>query len=260
MKRTVVGCCGISWGLALGAMVLGSLPSQAQEENAPTIADSTNGVATFSGVDFAKDSTYVYSGVIVSLVRDLGKSGPVLRLSGASGDFDYTSDGTKFDGNDFNADVALGYMFVTTRYSASIYVGVDYRDIDIEPFDASNDIQGTEVGFKVLGDFETSEESPFYVSVNAAYSTAFEAWYALLRLGYNTPHFAIGPEGLLSSEEGEDTQRLGGFMTYRFDVAPNVPAEVTAYGGKQFVDDEEGGTSTSGGEGAYGGLSLSLSF
>jgi hypothetical protein len=220
-------------------------------------------VSTFSGVDFAPDSRTTYAGIVVSLQGNLDKSGFVFRAYGGNGDYDYRSDGTKFDGDDVDLDAGIGYLFVTTRFTAAVYAAVNYRDIDITPFDPTNDVQGDETGFRVIGELDSSEEDPFYYSFGGAYSTAFDSWYAMLRLGYNAKRFAFGPEGLVSGEEGDETQRLGGFVTYRFDLIPTVPAQVTAYGGKQFVEDDDGdgeGFTSSGGEGAYGGVSFSLSY
>lgn len=217
---------------------------------------------TFSGADWAKDSNSYYTGGIVSLSGNLNEDGFVARFLGIYGDYDYDTTsvpGGSVDGDVLGGDIMIGYQFTRRSITTTIYVGVDYLDYDLSPDDVTNEIRGDEVGFKVAMDFETSWELPFIVSGSGSYSTAFDTYYALLRIGYNTRRFAIGPEGMVAGDESDDIQRLGGFATFRFDLSPSNSGQVTINAGHQFADD--GGTfNSSGGEGAYGGISFSLSY
>lgn len=226
----------------------------------------TQRVVSFSGVDVSNDAHSFYGGTLVSLNGDFSRDGFVFRLVGISGDYEYdeaTVPGGTVDADDRTFDVMIGYQRTMGVFTATAYVGFEYRDIDLSPADPGNDIQGSEGGFKVALDAETSYEIPFFLSFSGAYSTAFDAYYALIRTGYNGKRFVVGPEGLFGEIDGEEYQRVGGFVTFRFNLTPNMPAELTLNAGHQFVDDDNGGVgfaSSSGGEGAYGGASFSFSF
>lgn len=215
----------------------------------------------FSGADWAQDSMSFYSGGIVSLQGNLDRDGFVARYLAIYGDFDSESGvvpGLAIDGDVVGADVLLGYQFTRGVITTTIYGGLDYKDYDLSPDDPTSETRGDEFGFKVALDFSTSYDLPYYVSGSGSYSTAFDSYYALLRVGYNSQRFAFGPEGLVGGDISGDIQRLGGFVTLRSELTPYNSGELTANAGYQFADD--GGATSAGGEGAYGGVSFSLSF
>ena len=223
-------------------------------------------IAVYGGADFAPRSRFYYAGALMSLQGDFGKDGLVLRTYGGIGDFEYftvlppsIATITEIDADSVNVDLLLGYQFTRDLMTATIYVGVDYLDYDYTPDDPTNEIRGDEFGFKVALDAQTGDEVPVFASFSGAYSTAFDTYYAALRLGYNAKHFVVGPEGLLGGDRSSDVQRLGGFVILRFNITPEHSAELTGYGGYQFADEENNG-SPAGGEGGYGGFSMSVSF
>lgn len=233
---------------------------------APAMAQDTGDaggqrVDSYSGVDFAEDSFSFYSGVIIALNGSFDRDGFLLRLDGSRGEYDYQSEdviGGKVDAEDDIFDVMVGYQKTIGVVTATGYVGYQHRDIDLSPNDPGNEIQGEESGFIVAFDAETSDEIPHFIGFSTSYSTAFDAFDAMLRVGYNMKRMVVGVEGSYSSEESDESERLGGFATFRFDLSPSMPAELTLSAGHQFVD--EGGNSTSGGEGAYGSVGFSIAF
>ena len=219
-------------------------------------------VYSFSGSDWAQDSSSYYFGALISLQRNFNEDGFVLRVLGLLGDYEFdetTVPGGTVDGDILGGDVMVGYQFTRGLVTATFYVGVDYLDFDLSPDVPTEEIRGDEVGFKVAGDLETSSEIPLFLSLNGSYSTAFDSYYAQLRVGYNAKRFVIGPEGAVAGDRSGDIQRLGGFAKIRFDLTPVNNAEFTAYVGHQFTDDG-GGLDSSGGEGTYGGVSFSVSY
>ncbi len=240
--------------------------ASAQYSETSNDTSETHSVVTFTGADFAPQSSYFYAGLLVSLQGDFGRDGFVLKALGGLGDFHYftilppdVNKITKIDADSIAGDIMIGYQFTRHQVTTAIYVGLDYQDYDYNPDDPTNEIRGDEFGFKVALDAQTGEEIPFFAGFSGAYSTAFDAFYAQLRLGYNGKHFVIGPEGSISGDRSDDVQRLGGFFTYRFKLSPHNPAEITGYGGFQFADEENTG-SPSGGEGGYGGVSFAVSY
>lgn len=251
-------------------MVIGS-PSLANEHASTRTLWSNGGadtqrVVSFSGFDVSEDAHSFYSGTLIALNGDFSRDGLIFRAIGVSSDYEYREvsvPGGKVDGDDRAIDVMLGYQKTIGVITATAYVGFEYRDIELSPADPANDIQGDEAGFKVALDAQTSDEIPLFLSFSGAYSTAFDSYYALGRLGYNMTRVVVGAEGLLGGIDGEEYQRLGGFITYRFNLTPQMPAELTANVGHQFIDDEgdpDGFNVTTGGEGTYGGVSFSFAF
>lgn len=224
-------------------------------------------VVSFSGFDVSKDAHSFYSGSLVALNGDFSRDGLIFRAIGISSDYEYneiTVPGGRVDADDRTIDVMIGYQRSFGSFTATGYIGFEYRDIDLSPADPFNEIQGSEAGFKVALDAQTHDDIPLFLSFSGAYSTAFDAYYALGRIGYNMKRFVLGAEGLLGGIEDEEYQRVGGFATFRFNLTPTMPAELTLNAGHQFVDDDNGNangfSTTTGGEGAYGGVSFSFSF
>jgi Cellulose biosynthesis protein BcsS len=257
MKHLLAQVGGALFAITLWSGIAVSTAGQVHaQEDRPTT------VNTYSGSDWAKDSNSFYTGATISLQRNLDEDGFVARVLGIYGDFDYdevTVPGGRVDGDLVAGDVMIGYQFTRGVLTSTVYVGVDYLDYDLNPDDPTNEIRGDEVGFKVAFDSETGTESPLFVSLSASYSTAFDSYFALLRLGYNNERFAVGPEGALFGDQSDDLQRLGGFLTLRHNFSGNTSGQITFYGGHQFAD-EDTTSNVSGGEGAYGGVSFSLSF
>ena len=230
-------------------------------------------VITYNGIDVAKDIWAWYGGTLFALNGDFTRNGLVARAFGYYADFDYRADSTEFDGKDRALDVMLGYLYYMGHVSATGYVGMEVRDVNIEPDDATNKVRGTETGFKVALEIETDDETPWYVAADGSYSTAFNSWYGMLRTGYNMhnaiySHRAIfGPEAEIYSDEGEVTWRLGGFVTVPFNLTPSMPSEISFAVGHQFVEDSDSVSSETGvttgvrgGEGAYFNSMLKILF
>lgn len=218
-------------------------------------------VVSFSGVDVAKDSVSFFSGSVFALNGDFERDGLVFRTMGLWGNYDYGSGvpGVEIDVEDRSLDAMLGYQRVFENFTAIGYAGYDVRDIDLDPDDPTNTVRGTKSGFKVAADIETDSELDLFAGFTGSYSTAFDTYYAELRLGYNMKKFVVGAEGVLLGDDEDESKRLGGFATFRFDITPHTLGELTVNGGYQFVD-EDGGASRSGGEGGYVGSTLVVAF
>lgn len=229
------------------------------------VEDHKYKVVTINGVDVAKDSWSLYSLSLFALNGDFDRDGLVFRALGSYDDYRVgrTYSGRSVDANDRTGDVMIGYQRVFDRFTATAYVGYEIRDIDSSPLNWGSTIHGTKQGFKVAFDIESKDEEKVYFALDGSYSTAFDSVYGQVRVGYNAGRFIVGPEGWVFADEGDTTWRVGAFAKMPFMIGATRAAEVSVYGGYQFVGDDDnqnGGFGTHGGEGAYGGAALKLAF
>jgi hypothetical protein len=221
-------------------------------------------IATYSGTDFAKDSFYSYSGAVISLQRDLSRSGFVFQGFAGYGSYEYDSAGVpggRVDGDITQLAAMFGYLFVREGAAVGLYVGADYHNVDLTPNDPTSTVNGSEVGLRIGGDVRLIGPR-HYFSLEGYYSTAFDTYWSRARAGMNLGRVIVGPEAAAMGNDGYDAQRLGGFAMFKLDfLGTKNPGELTINAGYQFVsDDGVGVSSTVGGQGAYVGLSLGFAF
>ena len=225
-------------------------------------AEETNGFVTFSGHDWAKDSHYMYQGIVAAINRDLSKDGVVVRVFGGIADYSYELDPNIIDGKGYQADILVGYQRVEGPLNASFYAGFDYQHQKLKPDDPENPVNGTDVGFKVLGEISSPNDAPMYVSVTGSYSTAFETYWNRAVVMFDFGRFKAGPEGVMFGNEGFSAKRIGGTATFDVNLLPSLPVSVYVNAGRQIVDEDDPGAiaSSAGGTGAYVGFGFSTSF
>jgi hypothetical protein len=161
-------------------------------------------------------------------------------LFGTRGFYDYTVGGADFESRYWQGDVMVGYQWVRGSVDVGLYFGVDYQDHKISPDDPTNELRGSETGAKVVFDLESNGRgnSPLYVALYGSYSTAFDTYYVLGRLGHSFGRFTVGPEAGLLGDESGDAQRLGAFVS--FDVPLGHTTGTLAFSvGHQFGDDTD---------------------
>lgn len=255
----VVAVCLI--GLTAGPALADGMPRQGMR------GTDQQWLVSFSGLDVSPDAYYAYQGIIVALNRNLSKDGFVLRLFGGYGSYRYDENsvpGGVVDGDVRQFDAMIGYKATIGRLYASAYVGVDYQDHQLTPADPGNVVSGSRAGMKIAADLETDrEQKGLYFGLDGSYSTAFDSYWARARVGHNTGKLVFGPEGILLGNEGYDSHRLGGFVSFTTQLNRLVPVEITLSAGHQFIHDSGGGVNTSGsagGSGAYGSINFSLAF
>jgi Cellulose biosynthesis protein BcsS len=152
---------------------------------------------------------------------------------------------------------------VRGTFDMGLYAGVDFVNHRISPNDPFNPVSGNETGFKVALDIESHRHLglPYYYSLEGAYSTAFDTYFLMGRLGVNRSAHIFGVEGWLLGDETGDAQRLGAFVSFDRQLRPDLLAEVSFSAGYQFVDDADRLCSSFfGSEGAYGTLNISFHF
>jgi hypothetical protein len=250
-KRRGRGASAAVWaGAAILVAAFTPQASRAQEQ--------TERGLWYSGYNAARGDNYVFSGATVALNGDLDKDGYHLRVSGGWVAYDLNPG----HGRGYQGDVMLGYRATRGIIDSGLYLGVDFQHYD--PDDPTEEVRGTEWGFKVAADLETDrEETSIYFALAAEYSTSFQTYWTRARVGPSLLGFAFGPEAAAFGDVGFDAQRLGAFFIWDLKVPGMSPVEVTLYGGHQFVAGSGGdgvGGGVGGGEGPYGGISFSTRF
>lgn len=230
-------------------------------------SDGKYKVISYSGIDVAKDIWTLYSGNLFALNGDFTRNGFVFRTFGFYSNYDLDATDAlagpfNVDAKDRSLDVMLGYLYYTGQFSIVGYAGMEIRDIDLSPEALTYD--ETETGFKVALEIETIDSAPYYFSFDTSYSTAFDTYFGLLRVGWNRNEWKFGPEGEVWSEDGDTTWRLGAFVKLPVKILPNLPTELTVSGGHQWVDDDNNNSGylagAHGGEGAYFNSMLKIIF
>jgi hypothetical protein len=236
--------------------------AHAQEEGGRTADDDggTQRGVWYSGYDPARGEHYVYSGATVALNGDADRDGYHARVFGSWVAYDLNPG----SGRGYQIDFMPGYRMIRSNVDSGLYIGVDYQHYNPHPDDPTNEVRGTQWGFKVAADVETlrNDESSIYFSLAGEYSTSFQTYWARARVGPALKGFAYGPEVVALGDVGFDSQRIGGFFIFDWKALPRMfPIEVTLNAGYQFVaGDNNNGGGIGGGEGAYGGIAFSLPF
>jgi hypothetical protein len=223
---------------------------------------NTPSTVWYSGYDVVKGSQYVFTGGAVALNGDISRNGFYLRAYGSRVDYDLDPG----DGRGYQLDVMLGYRVNLTKAFGGVYIGTDYQNFRLDPDDPLAEVRGTEWGFKVAADVATLRNGlPYYLALEANYSTAFQTYWARARAGLSMHGVTFGPEGIVLGDLEFDAQRVGGFVI--FDVplfSRGTPLEVSLHLGHQFVAGSGNGNgidgSVGGGDGTYGGVTLTFVF
>ena len=230
--------------------------------NAAGAADKPQAYEIDAGFDAAPQSLYWYSEAIAAVNGDMAKDGFLLRTYGSLAAFQYATKAVAgtIDGELWQLDVMPGYQLVRGSATFGGYVGFDYQEARLSPNDPTNQVNGTATGVKVEGHFYYSDDKqPIEASVIGEYSTAFDTYYAELRVGARLiDKLFVGPDASVDGDTGYDAQRLGGYAKYSFELTKGVPLDVTLIAGHQFVSG--GGSGFGGGAGTFGTLEFDTDF
>lgn len=218
--------------------------------------------ASVSGGEAFEDNYESYSGVYIALNGDLDANGFILRLLASTGEYEFNDLTNNIDADYYQGDVMLGYQIIRDDINYSLLVGIDYEKHDLSPDSPQSKLRGSDIGFKVAWAFETEryKPSPVYWAVRGDYTTAFDTYYNLARIGYDVGRLVIGPEGWLLGDETGHAQRLGAFALYDINLGDKV-GTISLSGGYQFVDKADAVTGDKfGEEGGYGTLKFTMGF
>ncbi len=229
---------GVLWAAAL---CLG-LPGQtaAAEPDAPH-------TEFFTGFEASDNYTSGYVGGGYAFGKGLYAPGWRLRAVGAYGRYDY--DGALFDGSNYAATTfdgqvgfaaaLIGYQFRPGAVTVKLFAGIEAEDQQITPRDPNNNVQGTEIGLRLLAETWYDIAPRWFASADVAYGTAFQDYWSLARIGFRVrPRLSLGLEGGALGNEEYDAGRGGGFVRVNLRQL-----EVTLSGGftGNYLEDDPSG-------------------
>ena len=241
----------------------GAVAASADDGDAPFLS---NKVAVFTGIDVTEDSWFVYAGGLLTL-EGLGENSPAIKAVIGGGDFEYVSPFNAFgnlprqiiQGDNFTFDLLAGYRVYVGQFLIGGYAGLNYWDIDHENILSAGNPPtppgalafGDRYGLKVEGELTYVGPTPLFLDVRGSYSTAFDTYWALGRIGYKTGMFTFGPEGTALGNLDYDQLRIGAFVMFNlFDSG----LFLTLSGGYAETD------GTTAGDGVYGTGNLVATF
>lgn len=232
----------------------------------------TESSVSYSEFDFARKDRNYYSTFITALNKNIDADGVLFRVEGSYDKYKYANipsgAATNIDGTEWQGAALAGYQIVRNGISYAAYSGIDFQSIKLTPPDAINPVRGHATGAKFIGEIETQDGKPFYLDISGDYSTAFDTYFARVRLG---PKFgpgqperqiAVGPEGSFLGDKTFDAQRAGGFILVPFNLEKHIRVEFIAAAGYQWVQGQGSGSGASqaGQPGAYATFSFAVPF
>lgn len=234
-------------------------------------------VAIVSGADVTKRTQDGYLGLYAALNGNLDRDGVIVRVLGSHSRFDYSYGSAhshygmggagygvlgNVDGRGWQGDAMIGYQWIRNGFEFSAMVGVDHQSYKLSPDDVFSRLRGTETGFKAVLDLETSSSNkgPLYMALRGAYSTAFDTYYGLARVGYKRDRFAFGPEFWAIGDVSGDAMRVGGFMLFDIPFSATRVGQLSFSAGYQFADNNDRRTGFGKGfeDGAYGTMKFNI--
>jgi hypothetical protein len=221
-----------------------------------------------AGFNAAPQSLYWYGEVDRALNGDMDKTGYVLRSYSSIAAYSYTNPLNSLgevNGRFYQSDFMVGYQVVRDGVTVSGYAGFDYQDAQLSPNDPTSRVNGTRTGAKVAANIAYDDEKqPVTGSLSTEYSSAYDTYYAQLRVGLRVcKKLVVGPEAEADGDTGYNGQTLGGYATYTVDVTKDQSFDVTIAGGHQFVDGTGStgvATGFAGSSGPYGTIEVNTSF
>jgi hypothetical protein len=243
------------WGPA--AVLLAGLPFATLAHAADVVPEAepvdTNSTALWIGIAGQEDSYAVHAGGVWAANGDLDSSGLLFRGQVVYVDWEFDpDDGEDGDGEIARVNGSIGFGFAGDGVAASIFAGVDYQDVDVDP--GSDTDLDSEIGLIVTARLATNGDTNVPMSLEGNYSTANDTYWARARIGYRFDWLSIGPEVIALGDNGLDAYRIGGYAA--LNVSDGVIVELN--GG---YHDANGSANNNGSEDSvYGGATLVFVF
>jgi opacity protein-like surface antigen len=211
----------------------------------------TNRVLAFTGFDGAKYAYSALAGALIAPYRDLDTTGLRFFILSDAGVYKYPAEGELIRGTYETADLLAGYAFEGDNYSINLLAGGNASNHMLSEVDPENRVQGTAFGVKARADAWVNPTKQTLTYAEAEYSTAFQTYYAKLKLGYDITkdkEIFFGPEVAALGDERFNQWRVGAHITQ----VKLGKVEVDVSGG--YAHDSSVGAS------AYGNVELSTHF
>jgi len=157
-----------------------------------------------------------YAGVLYA-PEGMHKSGIRVSAFGLGGEYEYHGgdNNERFKGRFASIDALVGWSNVFNNGAFTLQVGANYQHHRITPVDAANTVQGSKTGFKVQADLWVNPTRQTLVYALGSYSTAFDTYYTVGRLGYDFWGRGVffGPEVGALGNDRTDQVRAGAHLS-----------------------------------------------
>jgi hypothetical protein len=203
------GAAGLLYlGLCLTAPTSSAAPDAPRTEYFTGFEVSDNYASAYVGGGFALGKAGLY------------EEGWRVRAVGAYGRYHYDGsrlvDGaylpTTFDGQNSFAAALVGYQLRPGRLIFKLFAGIEAEDQHIVPHDPNNSVQGSALGLRLQAESWLDLSERMFLSADATYGTAFQEYWALVRLGLRLrERLSLGLEGGALGNEEYNAERGGGF-------------------------------------------------
>ncbi len=173
-------------------------------------SDGQKSTAVYFGADFSPHEYSLETGFVTALSGDISQDGFLFAGILGFGESDSKSGGVKSDEDTFTGSILIGYQAYLDGIYVAAFAGLDWQDTDTKPSDPKD---GSDFGFKVEGEFETSTENALYFGLGGSYTTIDDGYWVRGRAGYSMGAMKFGPEVTASGDNDTDAVRVGGFVS-----------------------------------------------
>jgi hypothetical protein len=185
----------------------------------------------FSGVDLSSLSVFSWGGVDAPLTRAPHGAGPLVRIMGGAGRYDYDKEDApdgEVIGDVMLGEALLGWRFLNGPLCVTVLAGFAIEDHELDVPDPENDVQGTEKGMKIVAELFWRPTEEVQVEASAAYASTFDFWRVRLAAGHAFKGAVLGAETEAFGNIGSDQIRAGLFISdidwrrYEFKLSAGV--------------------------------------
>jgi hypothetical protein len=178
----------------------------------PASREGLRRVLYFSGIDISSVSMFSWAGADIAL-KSRDRSGPILRLAGGVGGYDYASEYAS--SGRIHGDVTLGEIVAGWRHfrpglAITALAGAEIEDHRLDAEDPDNNVSGTGVGARLIGELWWEPSANRRLEASVAYGTAFDFYRARIAGGLHIWRGVFaGPEVEVFGNAGSDQRRAG---------------------------------------------------
>lgn len=175
----------------------------------------------FSGGDIARDSRFVWAGLVTAPLGYLQDDGLRVRVAGGGGRYRYRTNAVPGGTNDaqlVSGELLLGYRHAIGSTAITAYLGAHVESQLLAEFDPGHRAQGVATGVKAAIEIYARLSPDSFAAASASMSTVHASYHARGAFAREYPKgFALGIETTVHGDARYVEPRLGAFaqMTFR---------------------------------------------